>query len=61
MLKHSVFAGAVFALMGVITFQSMRAADAVPNAAQTRIQTVSPMELMRNAGDLPAERIDYPY
>jgi hypothetical protein len=58
MEKHSVFASGVILLVGVIAFQSMRAGF-VPNAPQA--QVVSPMELMQNARNLPADRIDYPY
>jgi hypothetical protein len=61
MEKHSVFAGAVMLLVGAIAFQSMRA-EAVSGASPApTLQMVSPMELMQNPGNLPAERIDYPY
>ena len=60
MEKSSVFAGGVILLVGIIAFQSMQA-DAVPAASQTQMPMVSPMVLMQNAGNLPAERIDYPY
>jgi len=59
MHKHSVFAGAVMLLVGVIAVQSMRS-DAVASAPQSLTQ-VSPFELMQNARDLPVERIEYPY
>jgi len=59
MHKHSVFAGAVMLLVGVIAVQSMRD-DAVASAPQSLAQ-VSPFELMQNARDLPVERIEYPY
>ncbi len=58
-MKHSVFAGAVMLLVGVIAIQSMRT-DAVASAPQALTQ-VSPFEMMQNARDLPVERIDYPY
>jgi hypothetical protein len=54
--KHSVFAGGVLLLLGVIAFQSMRA-DAVPHASPA----VSPMQLMQTARDLPVERVDKPF
>jgi hypothetical protein len=54
--KHSVFAGGVLLLVGVIAFQSMRAADAVPGASPA--QTISPMQMMQTAHDLPVERVD---
>ena len=57
--KHSVFAGAVMLLVGIIAFQSMRA-DAVPGVEQALTQTISPMQMMQNAGELPVERIDSP-
>ncbi len=59
MAKHSVFAGAVALLVGVIAVQSMRS-DAVASAPQSLTQ-ISPVEIMQNARDLPVERIDYPY
>jgi hypothetical protein len=59
MHKHSVFAGAVMLLVGVIAFQSIRG-NAVASAPQSLTQ-VSPFELMQNARELPAQRIDYPY
>jgi hypothetical protein len=60
MHKHSVFAGAIMLLVGVITVQSMRSDGAVASAPQSLTQ-VSPFELMQNARELPAQRIDYPY
>ena len=59
MHKHSVFAGTVLLLVGIIAVQTMRA-DAVASAPQSLTQ-VSPFELMQNARDLPVERIEYPY
>jgi hypothetical protein len=53
--KHSVFAGGIILLVGIIAFQAMRA-DAVPHASQT----ISPVQLMQNARDLPVERVDNP-
>ncbi len=58
-MKHSVFAGMIMLVVGVIAVQSMRV-DAVASAPQSLTQ-VSPFELMQNARDLPVERIDYPY
>jgi hypothetical protein len=57
MSKHSVFAGGVLLLVGVIAFQSMRV-DAVPGASA---QTISPMQMMQNARDLPIEHVDKPF
>jgi hypothetical protein len=54
--KHSVFAGAVMLLVGIIAFQSMRA-DAVLGASLA----VSPMEMMQTARDLPVEQVDKPF
>jgi hypothetical protein len=56
--KHSVFAGGVLLLLGVIAFQSMRA-DAVPGASPA--QTISPLQMMQNARDLPVEQVDKPF
>ena len=56
--KHSVFAGGVILLVGVIAFQSMRA-DAVPHASPA--QTVSPLQMMQTARDLPVEHVDKPF
>jgi hypothetical protein len=56
MHKHSVFAGAVMLLVGVIAVQSMRS-DAVASAPQSLTQ-VSPFELMQNARDLPIETFE---
>jgi hypothetical protein len=53
--KHSVFTGGVLLLVGIIAFQTMRA-DAVPGASPA--QTISPMQMMQSARDLPAERVD---
>ena len=58
-MKHSVFAGVVMLLVGVIAVQAMRS-DAVASAPQPLTQ-VSPFEMMPNADALPAERIEYPY
>jgi hypothetical protein len=58
-MKHSVFAGMLMLLVGVIAVQSIRG-DAVAGAPQPLTQ-VSPFELMQSARDLPATRIDYPY
>jgi hypothetical protein len=58
MEKHSVFAGGVILLVGIIAFQTMRA-DAVPGASQA--QTISPIDMMQTARDLPAERVDKPF
>ena len=51
--KHSVFAGGVLLLVGILAFQLMRT-DAVPGASPT--QTVSPVHTMQNEQDLPAAR-----
>jgi hypothetical protein len=56
--KHSVFAGGVLLLVGVIAFQSMRA-DAVSGASPA--QTISPLQMMQNARDLPVEQVDKPF
>jgi hypothetical protein len=56
--KHSVFAGGVLLLVGVIAFQSMRA-DAVPGASPA--QTISPLQMMQTARDLPVEQVDKPF
>ena len=56
--KHSVFAGGVMLLVGAIAFQAMRA-DAVPAASPA--QTVSPLQMMQTARDLPVERVDQPF
>jgi hypothetical protein len=57
MQMHSVFAAMVMLVVGAIAFQSMRA-DAVTSASQALTQTISPIELMQNARDLPVEQID---
>jgi len=59
MHKHSVFAGAIMLLVGAIMVQSMRG-NAVASAPESLPQ-VSPFELMQDARDLPAQRIEYPY
>jgi hypothetical protein len=59
MHKHSVFAGAIMLLVGAIMVQSMRG-NAVASAPESLTQ-VSPFELMQDARDLPAQRIEYPY
>jgi hypothetical protein len=56
--KHSVFAGGVILLAGILAFQAMRA-DAVPSASPA--PTVSPLQMMQTAHDLPAERVDKPF
>jgi hypothetical protein len=59
MRKHSVFAGGIMLLVAAIAFQSMRA-DAVPGVEKALTQSISPMQMMQNAGDLPVERVDSP-
>ncbi len=59
MKEHSVFAGMVMLVVGVIAFQSMQS-DAIASPPPPA-QTISPLEIMQGARDLPVERIDYPY
>ena len=59
MNKHSVFAGGIILLVAVVALQSMRAA-AVPGVEPALTQSISPMQMMQQPGDLPVERIDNP-
>jgi hypothetical protein len=57
MQKQWMFAAMVLLTLAAITVQTIRA-DALASAAPALTLTISPLELMQNARDLPVERID---
>jgi outer membrane murein-binding lipoprotein Lpp len=57
MQKQWVFAVMVLVTILAITVQTMRA-DALASTAPALTRSISPLDMMRNASDLPVERVD---
>jgi hypothetical protein len=57
MSKHTIFAAAVLLVVGMAAGQAMRA-DSVASEPMALGQLVSPLDLMKDAHNLPVETVD---